>query len=145
MGLVKNRQFAHVNLTAITTGARQTVIAADSSKERVIDKLIATIRNDASTTEYMFLYELSDTGAANHRPVGRSLSVPGANVLDIIQDMTGPVLTDTDNAADASTGNQTLLKELHIPAGAELTVIRVGGNGDADLDIVSSGREEVTN
>ncbi len=154
MGFPRRRQFAHLQLLNITTGARRTVIPADANKERSLERLVMEL-DDPSTTDWGMIFELSDTGAANHRIVGRTQKVAAADTNNHIVDMTSDSMPgsaanddgrghiqDSDSAGNVD-NTHISLKDLHIPAGAELTVIRIGGDNDVDADIVASGIEEV--
>ncbi len=146
MGFPRRRQFAHLQLATFLT-TRQTIIAADATLERMLDFLSIEI-TDSQAADWGFLLELSDTGAANHRKVGESELVLSASTDTRIWQMAqrvsvGDAVVQQAKNIGIQAGKIFLPELLLIPAGAELTFARLGGNSDTGLvDVIGSGIEE---
>ena len=147
MGLVKKRQFAHVEITTLTN-VLQTIVPADANKYRTVDFLNFDI-TDLPTAITKIEFLLSDTGGANYRRVGLSPQISTTEKEAF--NMTGPIGQSSGEAGHVARAVETVandtqatiaIKELPIPPGAILAVKTVIATLTMDVDFVVGGREE---
>ena len=152
MSLLNHKQFSHLLISNLNNdGTPQVIIAADATKDRILDFLRVTSNGDAQGADWALVFTLSDTGAANPREVGKSDAVLSAANDAVIFDMCARGTAREDGVQHkaeigsfgASSGFIPM-DGLFIPAGAQVAIYMDGGDAATDdFNIVASGREKV--